>query len=131
MQDPSFLGRGWTFPPTFIRPGLSPHMVEGEALVEQSIRSILDAALGERVMQPDFGSLLADFMFSDLTTEAQEQLRQSVTDALVWQEPRIDLELVDVDSDGEVLSIRIDYLIRNTNTRSNLVYPFYLREALA
>jgi hypothetical protein len=52
-----------------------------------------------------------------------------VEDALIRWEPRIDLEEVEVQSDPdqqELLLISVSYRVRTTDSRYNLVYPFYL-----
>ena len=55
-----------------------------------------------------------------------------VSNAILDYEPRIDLNNLTVseseDQDG-LLLISIDYTIRSTNSRYNMVYPFYLKEA--
>jgi phage baseplate assembly protein W len=131
MQD-HFLGRGWQFPPTFVRPGQSPLMLEDAELVRQSMLDILGTVPGQRVMRPDYGSQLADFMFADVSVETLQHLRQSVADALVALEPRIVLDDVVINQDGGALiELDIQYTLRSTNSRQNLVYPFYLQEASA
>ena len=44
--------------------------------------------------------------------------------------PRVDLNRVDfeVDEAAGILRITLDYTIRRTNRRINMVYPFYLHE---
>ena len=59
-------------------------------------------------------------------------LRREIETAILYFEPRITLERVvfeaPPDADGRV-DIRIEYTVRSTNSRTNLVYPFYLEEA--
>ncbi len=51
--------------------------------------------------------------------------------AILYHEPRIDVEKIDIsqgdDLSGELL-VAIDYKIRATNSRTNMVYPFYKQE---
>jgi len=52
----------------------------------------------------------------------------AVREALGQWEPRIELDDVRLrpgDGDGQVM-IEIDYTVRSTNDRRNLVYPFYV-----
>lgn len=131
MQDNAFLGQGWGFPVQFIRPGFV-QLQSGEALVRQSMKLILGTSPGERAMRPDFGSQLASAMFDSVDGRALHNLEHSVQDALNRFEPRIDVNDVSAtqgDDPGYVL-LAVDYTVRDTNTRSNLVYPFYLTEAL-
>jgi phage baseplate assembly protein W len=51
--------------------------------------------------------------------------------AILYHEPRIDVEKIRIDestdNDG-ILLIYIDYVVRITNSRKNMVYPFYKSE---
>lgn len=130
--DDGFLGRGWSFPPAFAARGAEVQMVAAEADIEQSLQIILGTRPMERIMQEDFGCDLHDFLFEAMSQQALTGIRQEVTDALLYYEPRIAVDDVDVDSGrlGEgLLLIRVQYRVRSTNTRYNLVYPFFLREA--
>ena len=58
--------------------------------------------------------------------------RSDDSDAILHHEPRVLLNEVEVSDEqaGEgLLLVTIDYTVRATNSRYNLVYPFYLREA--
>ncbi len=128
--DKAFLGVGWGFPPT-IDAGGDIAMAAYEEDVRQAIHIILGTSPGERVMRPDFGAGLKDFVFEPVNTTTMALVKQRVERALITWEPRIDLLEVRVDTDPQLrnrLLIDIDYRIRVTNTFYNLVYPFYLME---
>ena len=83
-------------------------------------------------MQPDFGCELSQFLFEEIRQGVVTSIRGVVSDALLYHEPRIKVDRIDIDTsqaDNGLLLIKIDYTVRQTNTRSNLVYPFYLKEA--
>ncbi len=130
--DPAFLGTGWSFPPAFSRSLLGVEMVGGTADIHDSLRILFATTPGERVMLPGYGCDLWRMVFRDLTTTLLTELKDMVEQAIVLWEPRIDVLLVDAVrdpvEDGLVL-IGVDFVVRRTNTRSNFVYPFYLREA--
>ena len=126
----SFLGTGWSFP-------IAPDAI-GEleyAAYEESVRQavwiILGTAKGERVMRPDFGCGIHDLVFERNTVSTAGRVTQSVREALLMFEPRI--ELVDVSvvpqPSGEVMQISVDYRVRATNNAFNLVFPFYLERS--
>jgi uncharacterized protein len=128
MPSPRFLGTGWGFP---IKPDPSGRLayVEGDANVEQSLRILLQTSLGERVMRPDFGCEAPRLVFAPGSQQFLSLLEQTVRDAIVNWEPRIDAQevLVEADpADPAHVTVSLDYMIRQTNTRKNLVYPFYL-----
>ncbi|WP_461535201.1 GPW/gp25 family protein [Spongorhabdus nitratireducens] len=131
MSDTQLIGRGWGFPVQFHAPGQSPVMVSGEDDVRQALYILLGTALGERAMRPDWGSPLADFMFAEMDAATLARLREQLASIIVSEEARIELHQITVDdssaADG-VLLIMLDYSHRITNTRDNMVYPFYLQE---
>jgi phage baseplate assembly protein W len=130
--DSSFLGAGWSFPPAFTRGGGAVELVSGAADIEQSLQILLSTQLGERVMQPDFGCDLQHVVFEEIDQGLLNTLNSLISDAILYHEPRITLDRLDVsESDREpgLLLISLDYTIRSTNSRFNMVYPFYINEA--
>lgn len=131
MSESQLIGRGWHYPPRFNKPGLGPEMVDGVEEIRQSLHILIGTSLGERTMRPEFGTPLAEYQFASLDYDSLSMLSERMTDAIDRLEPRINLERVDVDaSEGAsgLLKINVVYVIRSTNTRDNLVYPFYLQE---
>lgn len=125
----AFLGIGWAFPPRFAGGKMAEAIYEED--VREAILIILGTSPGERVMRPDFGAGLDRFVFDPITPTTLTQVEAAVREALVTWEPRIDVESVVVTPEGSppnILSIELDYRVRATNTRQNLVYPFYLEE---
>lgn len=132
MADQSFLGTGWSFPPAFGRGGGDVELVSGKDDIEQSLQILLATRLGERVMQDGFGCDLHDLLFEEMDQNLVNNITRMITDAILFHEPRIKLDALDVsESDVQqgLLLISIAYTIRNTNSRFNMVYPFYINEA--
>lgn len=130
--DQSFLGTGWSFPPTFTQDGAAVEMVSGPEDIQQSLHILLSTSLGERIMQEEFGCDLHSVLFAEIDQGLINSLTSIVTDAILYHEPRIALDELDIlESSAEpgLLLIQIDYTIRGTNSRFNLVYPFYINEA--
>jgi phage baseplate assembly protein W len=133
--DPAraFLGIGWAFPPRIDADGAVAESVYEED-IREAIRIILGTSPGERVMRPDFGAGLDQFLFEPVNTTTVGRLQRQVGEALVTWEPRIDVEDVAVTPEGAspvVLMVELTYRVRATNARANLVYPFYLQEGPA
>jgi phage baseplate assembly protein W len=125
-----FLGRGWKFPVN-VSPAGQIEMSEHEADIKEAIWIILSTSKGERVMRPDFGCGIYEFVFATINTATMGLIEASVREALTFWEPRIELVNVNVSADkaGEgKLLISIDYRVRSTNNEFNLVFPFYLKE---
>lgn len=141
-----FLGRGLGFPVSLNSQG-KLQVAEYEESVRQSILIILGTAKGERIMRPDFGCGIYELVFEVNTPSTAGRVSQSVQDALLVFEPRIDVINVSVNSgivghnpqtneeeiqpasNGDVMLIGIDYRVRATNNVFNLVYPFYLERS--
>lgn len=128
IRSISWRGRGWRFPLQPDETGTLGYN-EGATNVEQSIRVILLTRLGERVMRPDFGCKAGQMVFAPGSLQNMRLLEISVRDALRDWEPRIDVDDVRVESEPGAenrIKVDIDYRLRGTNTRQNLVFPFYL-----
>lgn len=126
--DNSFLGRGWGFPPTFDKASKGVGMLEEEKDIESSLDILLSTRLGERIMQPNYGCNLDEMVFEAMNLTLLTYLKDLVENAILYFEPRINLEGVEIDTSRElegVLLIKIDYTVRITNSRFNFVYPFY------
>jgi Bacteriophage baseplate protein W len=128
----AYLGVGWSFPPRIVDGGL--HYAKYEDDIEQAIQIIVLTSRGERVMVPEFGAGLRDFVFEPNSDATRTRLEEAVRKALVDWEPRINLQNVDVtpgDDGPNVVLIHVDYVVRATNSFYNRVYPFYLLEGRA
>ncbi|MEP7229801.1 MAG: GPW/gp25 family protein [Ginsengibacter sp.] len=132
----SFLGTGWAFPPSFNSDSGSPEMVSAEQDINQSLNILLSTSLGERVMQPRYGCNLQDYLFEPLNASVIGFIKDLVTNAILFYEPRIIAEKIEVTSadlfdiiEGR-FTILVEYTIPGTNSRFNYVYDYYLNEAL-
>jgi phage baseplate assembly protein W len=123
-----FVGRGLAWPMQVDHSG-SIRLTSGPEEIGSSLRMVLITAPGERVMRPEFGCRIHELVFEPLNANTLGRMTLAVRDALTRWEPRIDVETVSVDPDLAVsglVHISIDYRIRATNDRRNLVHPFYV-----
>lgn len=140
MAD-EFRGRGWRFP---ILPDETGSLAwsEGQGNIEQSLKILLLTATGERVMRPSFGTEAPRLVFAPGSEQYLRMLEQSIRAAVRDFEPRVDL--LDVRAESAVpeqgiepetgsagreearVTVSIDYEVRRSNSRFNLVFPFYL-----
>ncbi len=126
----AFLGTGLHFP--IAVDGVTGRIRESsyEENIKESIWLIVMTKKGERLMRPDFGCDIHQFMFDTVDYTVLTQMRHAVESALVRWEPRI----VDIEADVQkieegTLKISVSYRVRMTNNPFNLVFPFYLEEA--
>ncbi len=125
-----FLGRGWKFPVGVDASGRIA-LSEYEQDIREAIQIILGTARGERVMRPDFGGGLHDYVFEKMSVTTMGRIQSTVFDALVKFEQRVQVTAVDVTQslgDPGTLLIEVSYKVRATNTKFNLVFPFYLQQ---
>jgi len=131
MAEKSFIGRGWKFPPTFDNYGKGVRMCSDEDDIKESIEIILGTTPGERVMQPDFGCHLKKLVFEVSGAKLNNEIKDMILYALLTFEPRIkdiSIEILDDNSNNGTIFAQINYRIITTNTRHNIVYPFYFLE---
>jgi hypothetical protein len=129
MANSGFLGVGWSYPVGVDGGGNVSIETQHEEKIRQAIWIILATARGERVMRPDFGCGIHDLVFAVNSAGTAGRVAGEVREALVQWEPRIDLLDVKARAGEQApdqLLIEIDYRVRSTNNRFNLVYPFYL-----
>lgn len=125
-----FLGTGIAFP---LRIGADGRIRYSsyEKDIKEAIYIILSTAKGERVMRPEFGCGIHDLVFAPMSQATLTEIESSVREALLKYEPRINVTEVTVDTkqaNQGKLCVRIEYVVRDTNTSFNFVYDFYLRE---
>ncbi|WP_284741589.1 GPW/gp25 family protein [Amycolatopsis sp. RTGN1] len=127
MTEP-FLGTGWRFPILPDEAGRLSYAV-GETSIEHCLRALLLTATGERVMRPDLGTKAQESVFAPGSVQNLRELERSIADAVRDFEPRVELSdvLAEADpADESHVTVSIEYRVRRTNTKANLVFPFYL-----
>ncbi|GHU48172.1 baseplate protein [Clostridia bacterium] len=133
MKSRDFLGCGIKFPlqidPKTGKIATSSH----EQNIAESIDIIITTQKGERVMRPDFGSSVADYLFSSNDYSVKDALAYDIKKQLTLQEPRIkEIEVTCSEhssATGELI-MDVAYVVRSTNNRYNRVYPFFTGESV-
>lgn len=127
----SFLGTGWSFPPSFDDVTGKLAMTSEVEDIDRSLKILLDTRRGERVMLPDYGCNLDVLLFEPITITLISYITDMIKTAIIYYEPRIKLDKLTVSPDeaieGKIL-ISLDYTVKSTNSRFNYVYPFYKNE---
>lgn len=133
MEDleKSFLGKGWSFPPTFDKKLGDVKMVTMEEDIRQSLEIYFSTKLGERIMRNDYGCFLHSQVFELANENLIQGLSKELERSINEFEPRIlitEIKASKAESTEGLIEINITYEIRATNNRSNIVFPFYLNE---
>lgn len=128
-----FLGRGWSFPPTFNNRSGSLKMLSGEEDIDSSLEILLSTKQGERIMHPNFGCNLEELLFNPLDRTLITYVSDLIKTAILYYEPRIDVQKIDIYEDAIIngkIIIDLEYLVRATNSRKNKVFPYYKDEGI-
>ncbi|MEV0170639.1 GPW/gp25 family protein [Streptomyces sp. NPDC050803] len=133
--DYPHVGRGWDFPPRWVRPDSGPVSLvteEGQAHLADALRVLLHTMPGSRVMRPDFGAGVDRYVFEPRTSDACHRLADDVRRALLLGEPRVIVDSVQAVPSEEAddrVDVIVSYRIDRHRRPNNLVVPFYLAGA--
>ena len=130
-QEKSFLGRGWSFPPTFSKEMADIEMVSKEEDIRQSLKIFFNTKIGERIMRSNYGCVVHEYLFEKAESNILDKLAFELQQSLRLYEPRI--MVIDVianksDVINGLIEFDIIYEVNSTNVRDNIVFPFYINE---
>lgn len=130
MENYSYLGKGWNYPPRLNSEDEKTVMTAKDENIRQSLWTLLSTSPGERVHRHDYGCPIRKYLFEKIDTTTRTLIREQIEKSIIFFEPRITLHSVtlDIDQHEGMMHIKLDYTVRQTNRRSNMVYPFYLNE---
>ena len=131
FQQDDFLGKGWSFPPTFNADLQGVEMTEKNEDIQKSLQILLTTTVGERIMQPKYGCNMDDMIFEGMDTTTKTIMKDKIRTAILFFEPRIDVVSIAMNAMNELegqIMIEIEYVIRATNSRFNFVFPYYVNE---
>ena len=92
-------------------------------LIKQDLINHFNIRRGEKLMNPDFGTIIWDSLFEPLTEQLKNQIIEDVT-RVAKSDPRLIVESIMVDSydNGIILELRLVYA--NSNETENLRLTF-------
>ncbi len=123
----SFLGTGWSFPPKFLLETGEVAMTVDEDDIHASLKILFGTAIGERLFNPEYGLDMQEMLFEPISTTMETYVIDRIKVAILIYEPRIDVLRLDLDTTAQNegrMTIVLEYRVRTTNSRYNLVYPF-------
>jgi phage baseplate assembly protein W len=123
------IGTGWAFPPHFDADNNKTVMTAGVEDINQSLYILFTTELGERVMQPNYGSALKSMLFESINEHFKSYMRMVLVRSIALYEARIRPLHIDFIADetleGRYL-MQLDYIVLSTRQRNNFIFPFYL-----
>jgi len=130
-ETQTFLGEGWSFPPHFDKKTGTLVTTSDVVDINKSLHILLSTRLGERIMLPNYGCNLEELLFQPLDITIRTYIKDLIKTAILYHEPRIDVQKISLDGTNELegeVQIVIEYIVRITNSRANMVFPFYKKE---
>ena len=99
---------------------------EDDRLIKNDILQLLLTVPGERVMRPDFGVNLRNFVFEQLTQADLISLQDNIEEEITAQEPRVIVDSVELtpNADNNRLKIQIIVTIRKDPKRQLTIEQF-------
>jgi len=99
--------------------------ISGLNLLIQDIQQLLLTTPGERVNRPEFGCSLRTQIWENIHTAASAGAA-SIRDALERFEPRITVTSITstINENTGLITFNIKFLVNNTDTALNLIFPF-------
>lgn len=122
------VGSGWAYPVQMDSRG-EVALTNDDNEIYQSILIILSTAKGERVMRPEFGCGIHDYIFAPSNHVTAAAVEVEVKEALDRWEPRIKVIAVKATPSNAsigTMMIEVEYEVKSMNDQRSLVFPFYL-----
>jgi phage baseplate assembly protein W len=92
-------------------------------LVKQDITNAFNVRKGEKLMNPNFGSIIWNMLYEPLDENTKTVIMQDIK-RIIAQEPRVAAENVVVTQYDKGLQVQIDLLYISTNQRDTLGLNF-------
>lgn len=92
-------------------------ILTNEQAILESVSNILATEQGERVMRPDFGCALNQYLFEPLDAVTTTMIKKTITDSINKYETRIENLEVNVtpDEDNNTYEITVVFNMKTTN----------------
>lgn len=96
-------------------------------VLESALKVLLTTRRGERLMEPDYGTLLYQLLFNPVTDNLKAAVVEEVTTVVARWEPRVelrDLAIFSEPSDGRQVVLQLDFVSKITNQSINLTLQY-------
>jgi hypothetical protein len=94
--------------------------------IKSNLLNLLLTDIGERVMNPSFGTNLKKFLFSNITDNNLENLKSNILNSIYTYIPEITvIEIViNPDADYNLMELSINYVLNISNTPDQVTVQF-------
>ena len=101
-----------------------------EVLIRMDLMNHFNTRMGERVMNPDFGCLVWQYLFDPFTDEAKFAIVENIQD-IIKQDPRVVLDKIDVTEYEHGLQVILDLVYDGTDQVQQMQVAFDQRTETA
>jgi len=110
----------------FNAPGVFKSTYTTKDQIKSNLVNLLLTDIGERVMNPGFGTILRRFMFAGITETNIEELKISIINSIAIYIPEITIREISVvpNADYNLISLYIDYVLNISNTPDQVTVQF-------
>lgn len=121
-------GKRWDFPSRTVPETSESRMTAEEEAIQDSLKVLLASLAVEQFIKPKYGLDMTNKIFMPMGSVTKALLHDHIKHSILFILSRISLLSLELDTASELegkLSIKLEYIVRSTNSRNNLVFPFY------
>jgi uncharacterized protein len=115
--------RGVSFPFHINPASGSVRMTSGDEKLKENILHLLQTAIGERIMNRDYGAGLRQLLHDPNNDALKAIVQHQIGKSIGQLEPRVALQSIDVEQEGATLLISVQYLVRRTGQVQQVSVP--------
>jgi len=110
----------------FNAPGVFKSTYTTKDQIKSNLVNLLLTDIGERVMNPAFGTNLRRFIFEGITTTNTELLRENIINSISIYIPEVTVQNITItpNADYNLISLSIDYILNISNTPDQVTVQF-------
>lgn len=121
VRNPYFVGFNTVNQP---RP---PYSLTNIELIKRDLYNHFATPMGSRVMLPGFGTRIYDFLFDPFDEETKNAIIEDAV-RVVSEEPRVELESIDVFSEDQALTVAMILIFKPESITDSLFVSFTLKD---
>lgn len=121
-------GKRWDFPSRAVHETIGGRMAAEEEAIQDSLKVLFASLAIEQFINPEYGLDMHNKIFMPMGSVTKALLQDHNKHSILFILSRISLLSLELDTASEQegkLSIKLEYIVRSTNSRNKLVFPFY------
>jgi phage baseplate assembly protein W len=110
----------------FNGPGVFNSTYTTKDQIKSNLLNLLLTDVGERVMNPEFGTILRKFLFEGITESNIESLKVSLINSIAFYVPDITVVNIDItpEYDSNTINLNVNYILNISQTPDQVTVQF-------